>query len=242
MYAEAMLRDALSGVDEAGMDHSPFLGTESSFYRRSQINKLTRWLFKTRRGRLDFTLWLYEDYSMTHDDSPRMNRWGTITWRQLFHETRWLDEDDSTRVTRRGDDSKRTTRRGSLDEARWLDETTLSHNQEWIPKVVRVVCEGHLFCELCWRVYLFIFSIIWNVQSIINDIYGQSIVLIIIDTFHFISFSIIILSAFLPANFVTWMIMVLIVFSILFQDHEFNAPHKHSCAFPPCVQIYISTF
>ena len=148
-----------------------------------------------------------------------MTRWGTITWRELLHETRWLDEDDSTRVTRRGDDSKRTTRRGSLDEARWFDETTLS--------------QGYFF------------SIIWNVQSIINDIYGQSIVLIIIDTFHFISFSIIILSAFLPANFVTWMIMVLMVFSILFQDHEFNATncrHKHSCAFSPCVQIYFSTF
>ena len=42
-----------------------------------------------------------------------------------------------------------------------------------------------------------------NVQSIINDIYGQSIVLTIIDTFRFILLSIIILSAFLPANFVT---------------------------------------
>ena len=148
-----------------------------------------------------------------------MTRWGTITWRELLHETRWLDEDDSTRVTRRGDDSKGTTRRGSLDEARWFDETTLS--------------QGYFF------------SIIWNVQSIINDIYGQSIVLIIIDTFHFISFSIIILSAVLPANFVTWMIMVLMVFSILFQDHEFNATncrHRHSCAFSPCVQIYFSTF
>ena len=140
---------------------------ESSFYRRSKINKYTRRLLKTRRGRLDITLWPYEDYSITQDDSPRMTRWGTITWRELLHETRWLDEDhstrvtqrgwldegNSTRVTRRGDDSKRTTRRGSLDQARWFDETTLSHN-----------------------------------QSIINDIYGQSIVLIIIDTFHFISF------------------------------------------------------
>ena len=52
----------------------------------------------------------------------------------------------------------------------------------------------------------------------------------------------IILSAFLPANFVTWMIMVLMVFSILFQDYEFNATnyrHKHSCAFSPCVQIWV---
>ena len=107
--------------------HSPFLGTESSFYRRSKINKYTRRLLKTRRGRLDITLWPYEDYSITQDDLPRMTRWGTITWRELLHETRWLDEDDSTRVTRRGDDSKRTTRRGSHDEARWFDETTLSH-------------------------------------------------------------------------------------------------------------------
>ena len=27
-------------------------------------------LLKTRQGRLDFTLWPYEDYSITHDDSP----------------------------------------------------------------------------------------------------------------------------------------------------------------------------
>ena len=38
-----------------------------------------------------------------------------------------LNEGDSTRVTRRGDNSKRTTRRGSLDESRGFDETTLSH-------------------------------------------------------------------------------------------------------------------
>ena len=50
---------------------------------------------------------------------------------------------------------------------------------------------------------IIIISIIWNVQFIINDIYGQSIVLIIMDTFRFISLSIIILSDFLPANFVT---------------------------------------
>ena len=37
-------------------DHSSFLGMESSFYRRSKINKYTRRLLKTRRGRLDFTL------------------------------------------------------------------------------------------------------------------------------------------------------------------------------------------
>ena len=122
-------------------DHSPFLGTESSFYRRSKINKYTRRLLKTRRGRLDIT------FSITQDDSPRMTRWGTITWRELLHETRWLDEDDSTRVTRRGDDSKRTTRRGSHDEARWFDETTLSHNQNprssqgclWGTSVLRIV-------------------------------------------------------------------------------------------------------
>ena len=233
---------------EVKMDHSPFLGMESSFYRRSKINKYTRRLLKTRRGRLDFTLWPYEDYSITQDDSPRMTRWGTITWRELLHETRWLDEDhstrvtqrgwldegNSTRVTRRGDDSKRTTRRGSHDEARWFNETTLSHKGG--TSVLRIVLTS---------LFYFFFSIIWNVQSIINYIYGQSIVLLIIDTFHFISFSIIILSAFLPANFVTWMIMVLMVFSILFQDHEFNATncrHKHSCAFSPCLQIYFSTF
>ena len=154
----------------------------------------------TLRGLLYNTGWLAEDDSMSHHYLARITPWDTLTRRGP------LNEGDSTRVTRRGDDSRRTTRRGSLDQARWFDETTLSHN-----------------------------------QSIITDIYSQSIVLIIIDTFHFISFSIIILSAFLPANFVTWMIMVLMVFSILFQDHEFNATncrHKHSCAFSPCVQIY----
>ena len=166
-----------------------------------------------------------------------MTRWGTITWRELLHETRWLDEDDSTRVTRRGWLDEGTTRRGRLGE----DHTT---RQDDSTRLLWVIREGHLFCELFWRVYLF-FSIIRNVQSIINYIYGQSIVLLIIDTFHFISFSIIILSAFLPANFVTWMIMVLMVFSILFQDHEFNATnctHKHSYSFSPCVQIYFSAF
>ena len=129
------------------LDHSPFLGTESSFYRRSKINKYTRRLLKTRRGRLDFTLWPYEDNSITQDDSPRMTRWGTITWRELLHETCWLDEDDSTRVTRWGDDSKRTTRRGSLDE------TTLSHNQNpkssqgclWATSVLRIVLTSLFF-------------------------------------------------------------------------------------------------
>ena len=155
-----------------------------------------------------------------------------------------LNEGDSTRVTRRGDDSKRTTRRGSHDEARWFDETTLSHNQN--PRSSQGCLWGTFVLRtLLTSLFIYFFSIIWNVQSIINDIYCQSIVLIIIDTCHFISFSIIILSAFLPANFVTWMIMVLMVFSILFQDHQFNATncrHKHSCAFSPCVQIYFSTF
>ena len=211
-------------------------------------NKYTRRLLKTRRGRLDITLWPYEDYSITQDDSPRMTRWGTITWRELLHETRWLDEDDSTRVTRRGWLDEGTTRRGRLgeDHTTRQDDSTrlLSHNQNprssqgclWGTSVLRIVLTS---------LFIYFFSIIWNVQSIINYIYGQSIVLLIIDTFHFISFSIIILSAFLPANFVTWMIMVLMVFSILFQDHEFNATncrHKHSCAFSPCVQIYFSTF
>ena len=152
----------------------------------AKINKYTRRLLKTLRGRLDFTLWPYEDYSITQHDSPRMTRWGTITWRELLHETRWLDEDDSTRVTQRGDDSKRTTRRGSLDEARWFNETTLSHNQNpksqgclWGTSVLRIVLTS---------LFIYFFSIIWNVQSNINDIYGQSIVLLIIDTFHFISF------------------------------------------------------
>ena len=184
-----------------------------------------------------------------------------MTLRGLLYNTGWLVEApllgenysmrhvDSTRTTQRGWLNEGMTRRGRLGEdhsTRQEDSTRLLLVITRIPKVVRVVCEGHLFCELCWRVYLFIFfAIIWNVQSIINDIYGKSIVLIIIDTFYFISFSIIILSALLPASFETWMILVLMVFSILFQDHEFNATncrHKHSCTFSPCVQIYFSTF
>ena len=131
-------------------DHSPFLGTESSFYRRWKINKYTRGLPKTRRGRLDFTLLPYEDYSITQDDSPRMTRWRTITWRELLHETPWLDEDDSTRVTRRGWLDEGTTRRGRLGE----DHTT---RQDDSTRLLWVIREGHLFCELFWRVYLFIF-------------------------------------------------------------------------------------
>ena len=177
----------------------------------------------TRPGWLDEAPLLGENYSMRHVDSTRTTQRG------------WLDEGMTQRWRLREDHS---TRQDDSTRILWVITR--------IPKVVRVVCERHLFCELCWRVYFFFISIIWNVQSVINDIYyGQSIVLIIIDTFHFISFSIIILSAFLPANFVTWMIMVLMVFSILFQDHEFNATncrHKHSCAFSPCVQIYFSTF
>ena len=181
----------------------------------------------TRRGWLDEAPLLGENYSMRHVDSTRTTQRG------------WLNEGDSTRVIRRGWLDEGTTRRGRLGE----DHTT---RQDDSTRLLWVIREGHLFCELFWRVYFILFfSIIWNVQSIINDIYGQSIVLLIIDTFHFISFSIIILSAFSPANFVTWMIMVLMVFSILFQDHEFNATncrHKHSCAFSPCLQIYFSTF
>ena len=114
-------------------DHSPFLRTESSFYRRSKINKYKWRLLKTRRGRLDITLtlrgllyntgWLAEDDSMRHHYLARITPWDTLTRRGR------LNEGDSTRVTRRGDDSKRTTRRGSHDEARWFDENTLSHNQ-----------------------------------------------------------------------------------------------------------------
>ena len=74
---EATERATISQVINS--DHSPFLGMESSFYRRTKINKYTRRLLKTRRGRLDITLWPYEDYSITQDDSPRMTRWGTIT-------------------------------------------------------------------------------------------------------------------------------------------------------------------
>ena len=48
-----------------------FLGKESSFYRRSKINKYTRRLLKTRRGRLDITLWPYETASLPNVDYRR---------------------------------------------------------------------------------------------------------------------------------------------------------------------------
>ena len=206
---------------------------------------------------------------MRHHYLARITPWDTLT------RGGWLDEG----MTRRG-------RLGEDHSTRQDDSTRLLWVITRIPKVVRVVCDWVTsVLRIVLTSLLFFFPIIWNVQSIINDIYyGQSIVLIIIDTFHFISFSIIILSAVLPANFVTWMIMVLIacedirfsslfvaddvsretssatkseekrmfsqamvlmVFSILFQDHEFNATncrHRHSCAFSPCVQIYFSTF
>ena len=142
------------------------------------LMRTSRLHFMTLRGLPRDTRWLAKDESMRHHYLARITPWDKLTRRGRLNDggsTRgWLEEDDSERIhSTRQDDSTRLL---------WVIA------QEWIPKVVRVVCEGHLFCELCWRVYLFIFSIIWNVQSIINDIYGQSIVLIIIDTFHFISF------------------------------------------------------
>ena len=135
----------------------------------------------TLRGLLYNTGWLTEDDSMRHHYLARITPWDTLTRRGR------LNEGDSTRVTRRGDDSKRTTRRIRLGEdhtTKQDDSTRLLWVITRIPEVVRVVCEGHLFCELCWRAYLFIFfSIIWNVEPIINYIYRQSIVLLIIDTF-----------------------------------------------------------
>ena len=113
---------------------------------------------------------------MRHHYLARITPWDTLTRRGR------LNEGDSTRVTRRGDDSKRTTRRGSHDEARWFDETTLSHNQNprssqgylWGTSVLRIVLTS---------LFIYFFSIIWNVEPIINYIYRQSIVLLIIDTF-----------------------------------------------------------
>ena len=118
------------------------------------------------------------------------------------------------------------TTRGRLGEdhsTKQDDSTRLLRVITRIPKVVRAVCQGHLFCELCWRVNFLFIPIIWNVQSIIHDIYGQSIVLLIMDTFHFISFSIRYYQPSCLPIFVTWMIMVLMVLSILFQD-QLTAP------------------
>ena len=199
---------------------------------------------------------LDEDVSTSLYDSTRITLWHTMTRRGWIDEAPLLGENysmrhvDSTRTTQRGWLDKKMTRRGRLREdhstkadARWFDETTLSHNQESIPKVVRLVFEGHLFCELCDDFLLLLLLLLL--------LLFQSFEMFSLWPIHWsyyyrnISFSIIILSAFLPANFVTWMIMVLMVFSILFQDHEFNATnctHKHSCAFSPCVQIYFSAF
>ena len=126
------------------------------FWERSHLSTEAQKKVNRREGssRLDedVSISLY-DYSITQDDSPRMTRWGTITWR-------WLDEDDSTRVTRRGWLDEGTTRRGRLGEdhtTRQDDSTRLLWVITRIPEVVRVVCEGHLFCELCWRVYFIFF-------------------------------------------------------------------------------------
>ena len=169
-----------------------------------------------------------------------MTRRGWLDEAPLLGENYSMRHVDSTRTTQRGWLDEGTTRRGRLGE----DHTT---RQDDSTRLLWVIREGHLFCELFWRVYLFIFFQSFEMFSLLLitfmanhcSSYYRHI------SFHFISFSIIILSAFLPANFVTWMIMVLMVFSILFQDHEFNATnctHKHSFSFSPCVQIYFSAF
>ena len=112
------------------------------------------------------------------------------------------------------------TRRGRLGEdhsTKQDDSTRLLRVITRIPKVVRVVCQGHLFCELCWRVnFFFLF------QSFECSVYYSwhlwPIHCSIMDTFHFISFSIRYYQPSCLPIFVTWMIMVLMVLSILFQD------------------------
>jgi len=178
------------------------------------------------RGLLYSTRWLAEDDSIRHHYLARITPWDSLT-RQG-----WLDEG----MTRRG-------RLGEDHSMRQDDSMRLlSHNQNpkssqgclWGTSVLRIVLTSLLF-------FLFqsfeMFSLLL-MTCMVNSSF-------LLSQTHFISFSIIILSAFLPANFVTWMIMVLMVFSMLFQDHEFNATnyrHKHSCAFSPCFQIYFSTF
>ena len=146
---------------------------------------------------------------MALQDSTRTSRLHFMTLRGLLYNTRWLAEDDSTRVTRRGDVSKRTTQRGWLDEGMtrrgrlnegdstrgWLEEDDStrvtrrgmtrrgrlnegdSTRQDDSTRLLRVVCEGHLFCELCWR--FFFFSIIWNVQSIIMTFMANPLFLLL---------------------------------------------------------------
>ena len=170
-----------------------------------------------------------------------MTLWG------LLYNTRWLAEDDSIRhhYLARITPWDVLTRRGRLgkDHSMRQDDsmTLLSCNQNpkssqgclWGTSVLWIVLTSLLF-------FLFqsfeMFSLLL-MTCMVNPLF-------LLSQTHFISFSIVYCQPSCLANFVTWMIMVLIVFSILFQDHGLNATnctHKHSCSFSPCVQTYFSS-
>ena len=178
-------------------DHSPFLGTES-FFRSQKLWVIPRLEFSCRTSTLDedysiFNAWLDEDYSMKHGDSPRMTQRGG------------LDEDDSTRVTRRGwlneVDSPRMTQRGWLDEGMtqrgWLDEGITQRgllDEDHSTRVTRRGNDSRRRLGEYHSTRILLFGV-W-VIFLINPLF-------LLLQAHFISFSIIILSAFLPAKFVT---------------------------------------
>ena len=134
------------------------------------------------------------------DDSARMTWWGTITTRGWLGEhgslgeddstRRWLDEDDSVKLTRWGRLNETMTRRGWLDEARCVDKDYSMSQGCWQLKgtfVLRI---------LCWKRYLFfshyfkcsIFIEIMVIYPIFIQLFyftHQSIVLNTKVSFHF---------------------------------------------------------
>ena len=131
-------------------DHSPFLGTESSFYRRSKINKYTRRLLKTRRGTITTRGWLGE---------TRLTRRGRLN--EAMTRRGWLGEVDSMRTTQRDDDSTRMTRRDKMCRDHSMSQVV----DNW---------KGHVFCEyFVWNdIYFlplfYIFYFYWNYGHLSN--------------------------------------------------------------------------
>ena len=102
-----------------------------------------------------------------------MTRWGTITWRELLHETRWLDEDDSTRVTRRGWQKGITHRfwershlstdaqtNSTLKESRGLSRVNVAEENysEWLQNCYYFQLINLFFNSTCVRLAVFGFQ------------------------------------------------------------------------------------
>ena len=144
--------------------------------------RLSRLHFMTLRGLLYNTRWLAEDDSMRHHYLARITPWDTLTRRGRLNEgdsTRgWLEEDNGEDHSTRQDDSTRLF---------WVITRNESQNESRL--FVTDICFANCVDEF----FYFLFFYLRHLKSII---------LIIIDTFHFI-----LLSAFLPVSFVTWMII-----------------------------------